>query len=86
MSQTFEDHWSILTEKMRAADAERWERINAFAPHDREICGRFPSGYAMCQIIEMDGEWLKFVAPDGRKGWAKPALGTYCERDKPKSL
>lgn len=86
MSLSFEDLWASLTEKMRAADAARREGLNAFHPHDREICGRFPSGYAMCRIVEKDGEWLRFIAPDGREGWAKPALGTYCERDKPVSL
>lgn len=82
MPQSVEE---ILSERFKQIRDQERQRINAFAPHEREICGRFPSGYAMCQIVEMEGEWLKFVAPDGREGWAKPALGTYCERDKPKS-
>lgn len=48
----------------------------------REICGNFPGGYAMCDIIDQDDEWLKFRDKNGREGWARPALGTYCERDK----
>lgn len=56
--------------------------MTEYAVWQREICGRFPSGYAMCDIIGEDGEWLNFRAPDGREGWARPALGHYCERDR----
>lgn len=57
----------------------------AFKVHKREIAGRFPGGRATCRVVDQDGEWLKFIAPNGRSGWAKPIDGIYSERDKPTS-
>jgi hypothetical protein len=84
---TFAKRWNEIMAKKHEEERIAKEFMeNAHIIYDEpskwEICGNFPTGYAMCDILEKEGKWLKFRAPSGREGWAVQALGHYCEREK----
>jgi hypothetical protein len=60
--------------------------------YEREVCGNFPGGYAMCTVLELygDGKRMRCRYTKGEPGepdyvrrsfFAKHALGTVCEAD-----